>query len=248
MMRATAFAVFALVALPVSRADAQFPPEKLENVKVLPADMPMRALLDTMRSFTRALGVRCSYCHVGEEGQNLSAYDFKSDQKPAKEKARTMLRMVGAINGEYLPKLPARREPPIAVTCATCHRGVAEPRPLPDVIVATYDRAGPDSAEAMYRALRQRYYGRSAYDFGEVPLADVAAALRERSRMADALRFHRLNVEVTPTSGFALRQLAEAQLASGDTTGARTSYERALALNANDQQSKRALDALGPKR
>ena len=247
-MRATAFAVLALATVAAPRVEAQFPPEKLENVKVLPADIPVRALLDTMRSFTRALGVRCTYCHVGEEGQNLSTFNFKSDDKPAKEKARTMLRMVGAINGEHLSKLPSRREPPIVVTCATCHRGVAEPRPLTDVILATYDRAGADSAEAMYRALRQRYFGRSAYDFGEVSLADVAAGMRERSKPADALRFHRLNVEVTPASGFALRQLAETQLASGDTAGARTSYERALVVNPNDQQSKRALDALGPKR
>ena len=32
-----------------------------------------------MPGFTRALGVRCSYCHVGEEGESLSTYDFASD-------------------------------------------------------------------------------------------------------------------------------------------------------------------------
>jgi hypothetical protein len=99
----------------------------------------------------------------------------------------------------------------------------------------------------MYRALRQRYYGRAAYDFGEVALADVAAALREKNRLADAVRFHRLNVEVSPTSTFALRQAAEAELAAGDSAAARTHLERALAINPNDQQAKRALDALRPK-
>ncbi len=246
-MRATAFALLALAAATASPAAAQFPPVRLENVKVLPKEMPVRALLDTMRSFTRALGVRCSYCHVGKEGENLSTYDFKSDEKPAKEKARTMMRMVTAINREHLPKLPERRQPPIAATCATCHRGIAEPRPLPDVIMATYDAAGLDSAVAMYRALRQRYYGRAAYDFGEVALADVAAALREKNRLADAVRFHRLNVEVSPNSAFALRQAAEAELAAGDTAAARAHLERVLTINPNDQQTKRALDALGPK-
>src|SRR5215475_2725501 len=78
------------------RADAQqFPPQKLENLKVFPKDIPVRALLDTMGGFTRALGVRCNYCHVGEEGKPLSSYDFKSDEKPEKTKAREMLRMVG---------------------------------------------------------------------------------------------------------------------------------------------------------
>ena len=246
-MRATALGLVALAMATASPAAAQFPPERLENLKVLPKEMPVRALLDTMRSFTRALGVRCSYCHVGKEGENLSTYDFKSDEKPAKEKARTMMRMVTAINGEHLPKLPERRQPPIPATCATCHRGIAEPRPLPDVIMATYDAAGPDSAVAMYRALRQRYYGRAAYDFGEVALADVAAALREKNRLADAVRFHRLNVEVSPNSAFALRQAAEAELAAGDSAAARAHLERVLTINPNDQQTKRALDALGPK-
>src|SRR5690242_15627824 len=82
-------------------AQAQFPPQKLQNLKVFPKDIPVRALLDTMGSFTRALGVRCTYCHVGEEGQPLSTFDFASDDKPTKNKAREMLRMVGAINGDY---------------------------------------------------------------------------------------------------------------------------------------------------
>src|SRR5437773_2957171 len=78
-------------------AGAQFPPQKLQNLKVFPKDIPVRTLIDTMASFTRALGVRCTYCHVGEDSQPLSSYDFPSDQKPEKEKAREMLRMVGAI-------------------------------------------------------------------------------------------------------------------------------------------------------
>ena len=44
---------------------------------------------------------------------------------------------------------------------------------------------------------RTRYYGRAAYDFGEVPLADVGAALRARGKTADALRFYVLNTELT---------------------------------------------------
>ena len=62
---------------------------------------------------TRICNLRCTYCHVGNEGEPLSSYDFPSDQKPEKNKAREMLRMVGAINGEYLTKLADRRTPPI---------------------------------------------------------------------------------------------------------------------------------------
>jgi hypothetical protein len=238
--------VVATVAL-TARAAAQFPPDSTKNLQVLPEDLPVRAVIDTMRSFTRALGVRCTYCHVGREGEPLTSYDFVADKKPEKERARAMLQMVAAINDQHLGKLPDRRSPTIAVTCFTCHRGVPQPRPIQQVVLTTYDAAGADSAIALYRALRERYFGRAAYDFGEVPLVDVAEALRGRDRAADAVRFYKLNVELQPSSGFALRQAAEGMLAAGDTGGARSSLEKALALNANDPQAKRMLDRLSPK-
>lgn len=40
-----------------------------------------------MRGFTRALGLRCSHCHVGEEGAPLATYDFAADEKPLKARA-----------------------------------------------------------------------------------------------------------------------------------------------------------------
>src|SRR5689334_16213122 len=119
-MRRLIACLFALVTVPAI-ASAQFPPEKTKNLKVLPKDMPVRAVLDTMRTFAGALGVRCTFCHVGNEGEPLSSFDFASDKKPEKEKARVMLRMVAAINGEHLPKLKDREQPPVAVSCATCH-------------------------------------------------------------------------------------------------------------------------------
>lgn len=247
MRRLTLSLVALAIAFVSNPVHAQFPPKELKNLKVFPKDIPVRALLDTMGSFTRALGVRCTYCHVGEEGQPLSSFDFPSDQKPEKEKARVMLRMVGAINGDYLTKLAARRTPTITVTCATCHHGVTEPRPLQQVVLNAYDSAGADSAEALYRALRTRYYGRAAYDFGEVPLVDVGNALRARGRMADALRFYILNTQMLPASAFAFRSAAEGQLAAGDTASAIRSLQQALAINPNDGQAKRTLDRLGQK-
>ena len=227
-------------------AQAQFPPEKLENLKVFPKDIPVRALIDTMAGFTRALGVRCTFCHVGEEGKPLSTYDFKSDEKHTKEAARVMLGMVAAINGAELGKLEHRHEPTITVTCATCHRGVSEPRPLQQVLMIAYDSGGADAAEKKYRELRERYYGRASYDFGEVPLADVANALRQKS-MTDALRFHALNTEFTPNSAFAHRQAGQAYLAAGDTAKAIASFERVMVIAPNDQQTARALESLKKK-
>ena len=223
-------------------AAAQFPPDHPKNLKVLPMDIPVRALLDTMRNFTGALGVRCNFCHVGKEGEPLTSYDFAADDKPEKAKARVMMRMVKAIDGEYLTQLPTHSQPPVAVTCMTCHRGVSVPRPLDQVILTAYDSGGVDSATAKYTALRERYYGRASYDFSEAALAAVSQSLVSRGRPADAAKVSALNTRVSPTSAFAFRQAADAQLAAGDTAGAVGSLQRALAINPNDQQAKRTLD------
>ena len=228
-------------------AQAQFPPEKLKNLKVYPQDIPVRSLIDSMAGFTRALGVRCTFCHVGEEGQPLASYDFVSDEKHTKLAAREMLAMVAAVNGTHLGKLEHRHEPPITVTCATCHRGVSEPRPLQQVLLIAYDSGGADAAERKYRELRERYYGRASYDFGDVPLADVGTALRQRNNMTDAIRFFVLNTEFSPNSAFAHRMTGGAYLAGGDTAKAITSFERAIAIAPNDQQTARILETLRKK-
>jgi hypothetical protein len=97
-----------------------------------------------------------------------------------------------------------------------------------------YDAGGVDSTEATYRALRARYYGSAAYDFGEVPLADVAAGVRARDRLGDALRLYKLNIEFSPRSGFALRQAAGAELAAHDTAAAISHLEKALERKPHD--------------
>ena len=247
-MRRLLACLVALVAMSsTASAQQKFPPDTLRNLKVLPRNIPVRTLLDTMRAFTGALGVRCTYCHVGNEGEPLTSFDFASDKKPEKDKARVMLRMVAAINGEHLPKLPSREQPSVVVTCSTCHRGLAVPRPLQQVVLNAYDSSGADSAIATYRALRQRYYGRAAYDFGENSLAQVGQALRARQKFADAVRFYTLNTEFSPTSAFAFRNVAEGQLAAGDTAAAIASYQHALMLDPKDQQVQRSLDALRKK-
>ena len=158
-----------------------------------------------------------------------------------------MLRMVAAINDDHLTKLAARRSPPIVVTCATCHHGIAQPRPLQQVLLIAYDGGGIGSLDSVYRALRARYFGTGAYDFGEVPLADVGSEIGRRGRLADAVRVHVMNTEMSPTSGFALRQASAAQLEVGDTAAAIVSLQRAVTLNPNDRQAAQSLGALRKK-
>ena len=234
-----------LMMVVVTNASAQFPPKAVTNLKVLPADTNVDSLLETMAGFTRALGVRCTYCHAGRDGQPLDSIDFASDMRPAKEKARAMLRMVAAINGEHLTRLANRRTPPVSVGCFTCHHGIAVPRTLQQVLLAAYSARGIDSVTAAYAVLRARYFGGAAYDFGEVALVDVANAVRSSGSLPDALKLYLLNVEMVPTSTYALRSLAGGQLAAGDTVAAVASYQRALAINPNDGQSRAALARLG---
>lgn len=195
-----------LVAGPVASGAAQGPPERFENLKVLPDTITRQELLGLMGSFTRALGVRCSHCHVGEEGSPLSSYDFPSDDKLTKRKARAMLRMVLAINGEHLSSVEGRADPSVRVECVTCHSGRTTPRQLEDEVLVAYRAGGLDSALATYRSLRERYYGRAAYDFGSVPLTVVADTLRSRGALAAAVTVLALNVEMNASSSFAKRQ------------------------------------------
>jgi len=90
------------------------PPYK--NLKVFPKDIPRAQLISNMKGFAQALGVRCTYCHVGEEGKPLSTFDFASDAKAHKVRAREMLVMAHRINQQDF-------DGQMKVTCFTCHRG-----------------------------------------------------------------------------------------------------------------------------
>jgi tetratricopeptide (TPR) repeat protein len=211
-LRRTLAALLPLVV--AASAAAQGEQEKFTNLKVLPKDVPPAELHATMSDFTRALGVRCIFCHVGEEGKPFRHEDFAKDDKPTKLKAREMLKMVMAINADYLSKLDKREEPPIRVQCFTCHHGVTQPRTLQDVLSIAYDQGGMDSTLARYRALHDRYYGRAAYDFGEVALSLVAAHAESTGHADDSAKLLALNVEMNPNSEFAKRQQVSSTLAA----------------------------------
>jgi hypothetical protein len=90
--------------------------KNIRQLKGVPAGRVLRA----MGSFTRALGVNCAHCHVPRE--------WEKDDKPTKDIARGMIRMVGAINNEQLKSIPNLRAE-ATVSCSTCHRGTTRPDP-----------------------------------------------------------------------------------------------------------------------
>jgi hypothetical protein len=88
------------------------PAEKVfKNIEILKGKKASR-LPGMMSALTGLLGVNCTYCHVN--GQ------WDSEEKPTKQTARKMFRMVGGINKDYF-------EGKNAVSCWTCHRGNPHP-------------------------------------------------------------------------------------------------------------------------
>ena len=104
------------------------PPPPPKNLQVFPKDIARADLISNMKFFAQSLGVRCTFCHVGTEGQPLSTFDFASDAKKEKLTARKMLVMVHRINSQDFG-IQMGGEP--KVTCFTCHRGSTKPLTAP---------------------------------------------------------------------------------------------------------------------
>jgi hypothetical protein len=171
--------------------------ETFENLQVLPKDIARDSLLATMRGFSFALGVRCVYCHVGEDNPTLAGVDFKSDERLAKRTAREMLRMVAEINTR-ITALP-ERESPLSVRCMTCHRGISRPIALEDTLYRIAAGGGSGAVMvAAYDSLRSRYFGRAAFDFGPMPLVRLAERLFVDRRHDDAVAVLQRGAEASP--------------------------------------------------
>jgi len=193
-----------------------------------------------MTGFTRALGVRCTYCHVGEEGKPLSTYDFASDQNPNKGRAREMYRMLGSIN-DHLKKIQPSGDKRVNMWCHTCHQGRSRPMTLAEELGEAHRKSGVNGALARYRELRQRYYGRGGYDFGEGSLNTFGYELLEKGDHEGAIAILRLNASEFPQSGNVWDSLAEGYLKAGNKMLAEIYYRKALEL---DPQNKNALAKL----
>ena len=103
-------------------------PPPFKNLRIFPKDISRPELIANMKFFAQSLGVRCTYCHVGEEGQPLSSFDFASDAKEKKLTARKMLAMVHRINEQDFGVHDFSK---VKVTCFTCHRGSTKPLTAP---------------------------------------------------------------------------------------------------------------------
>jgi len=228
------------------QASGKWPPDSLVNTKVIPRTTPVMQVIGTMRNFAGGLGVRCPFCHVGEEGKPLEQFDFPSDDKRTKRVARQMMRMVEEIN-HRLDTLPSRPTPGVEVTCRTCHRGVSRPVPLSTVVLEATLAAGADSGIRAYRGLREKYFGRDAYDFGEGSLNTAAFRAGREQRVDDALRLLAFNEELFPQSSGLSVFRGNLMLMRGDTIAAGAAFREALRRDSTNGEARGRLRDIGQR-
>jgi len=222
-------------------------PEKSKNLQVLPKDCDAEKLQAIMKGFTRSLGVRCTHCHVGREGQPLETYDFVSDQNPNKDRAREMYRMLGSING-HLKKITPSGDKRVNMWCGTCHQGRPRPMTLGEELAESYRRAGIESALARYRELREKFYGRGGYDFGERSLDDFGDELIELGNREAAIEILRLNTTQSPQSSTAWESLADAYDGGGRKELAAIYFRKAVEVDPGNEEALAKLVAIeGPR-
>jgi tetratricopeptide (TPR) repeat protein len=232
--------VAGLGSLPACAQEKWTWPEKPKDLQVLPKDWPGSRLEPVMKGFTRALGVRCSHCHKGEEGKPLSTYDFASNENPNKDRAREMLRMLGDINDD-LKKIQPSGDQRVNMWCHTCHHGLPRPMTLEEELGEQYRKKGVQAAIEDYAALRVKFYGRNAYDFGEGSLGNFGGELLGKNDVAGAIRIFKLNTEQFPQSARVWDGLGEAYMKAGDPKSAQESYQKALGIDPADEKAKEML-------
>lgn len=175
-----------------------------------------------MQAIARALGVSCDYCHNAAPGSGAP--------EPKKAIAREMIAMTRELNTRVRQ---VTGNASAKVECVTCHRGVPIPRQLADIITDTLRAQGADAAVAQYRELRQRFYGRDAYDFSAEALADLADRI-VASRPDDAIALMKLNLEYNPKSARSYAIIGYAYTRKFDDETAAVYYKKALEIEPNN--------------
>jgi hypothetical protein len=246
------------------------------NLQVLPKDISTADLQETMRGFNFALGVQCNHCHVevpppapapgargagappaeggrggrGGRGNAAAPLNFASDDKPQKKAARLMIRMVNDLNA----KLTSDVAPVLSkagsltkVQCATCHRGIAQPEQISDILSNLMLTKGETVAVARYKDLRTRYYGSQVYDFSEPMLIRLSQGSATANKLDDALAWSKLNLEFYPRSAGTYLQMADVYARKQDQAQALKAAQKALELDPENANAKRQIEELkGP--
>jgi len=245
MFRQSVLAIaLGLLALTSTAAMAQPPagqqPRPLQNLQIIPKDTPRAQVIQIMQSFTSALGVRCEHCHVDEAGRT----DFAADDRRTKNIARAMMRMTEELNGKIPTVVGKSAGDAARMQCATCHRGVAIPKLLTDIMTETMAASGMPAAAVKYRELRKQYYGGQSYDFSEAALAGLAQRANQANKPDDAIALLQLNLEFNPQSSRSYALLGAAYAAKNDSATAIKDFEKALEIDPKNEQARQQLERL----
>lgn len=220
------------------------PPQRFENLKVFPPDITREALIQRMREFSFALGVRCQFCHEGGNGISFDGVVFSSDAKPAKQTARAMLRMVATLNDATLPQLASRRDPPVRMECVHCHRGLPVPTTLKRELTTTIASKGIPAAVARYRELRDKTTLLGYFSFDEWTMNELARSLTEAGNTDAAIAMLELNAEFYPKSADIDFGLGELHKKRGERDKAIARFRAALEKNPGFANAKTSLNEL----
>ena len=93
-----------------------------KNLLVLDKNISSEELKKTMEAYAAQLGVKCVFCHVGEQ--------YEKDDKKQKQDARKMIRLVLEMKSRKADFFKTTIKD-TAIQCAMCHRG----RPQPEAYV-----------------------------------------------------------------------------------------------------------------
>ena len=122
-------------AAPPAAPRPQMAEEAFKNVRIL-RGIPVKEFMNTMGFFAASLGLNCTDCHGGASASDWANY---ATDTPLKNRARTMMTMVKAINDANF----GGRQ---FVTCYTCHRGSQRPKIVPSLAVQ-YGEPPPDDPD-----------------------------------------------------------------------------------------------------
>ena len=202
------FLYFALLTGPALFVDAQVVPR--ENLQAI------------MQKTATDLGVTCNYCHSAERGSGAP--------EPKKDIARQMFVMTNELSAKVQT---ATGNAKAKVECVTCHRGVPIPRQIGDIFTQTMVEKSLPDAIAQHKDLREHFFGRQAYDFGEDSLLSLGQRITA-SRPDDAIAILKLNLDFYPKSAKTLAAIGYAYTRKYDDESAIKYLEQAVEIEPNN--------------
>jgi tetratricopeptide (TPR) repeat protein len=188
-----------------------------------------------MEEVSKALGVRCQYCHSAPRGSG--------QPEPKKDIALAMMAMTRDLNAKIQEATGKPAGEAAKVECVTCHRGVAIPQPLSAIILRTIAEKGGAAAVDQYRDLRKQYFSRATYDFSEDALLEIVQRVVQ-GRPDDAIALLRMNLEFNPQSAKTYALIGFAYTRKVDDTAAITNLEKSLELDPTNAMVRGQLEQL----